>query len=173
MTKKSKLTAGLYGRTFVHLSTRPPPPHFYIFNGPSSESVHEMYGLSSSTVHPRPFRTNNHGLSSNRPPPKFLSSTFKWLSWSSVRIRPSDGRSEPKFRSVVHMDGWTVRRRPSTSVEAWFELNSETFFSRFQVRKYHLVNYYVIIFDDFGNFSDFSDRLTWTSLLWSYKHLNK
>ena len=30
-----------------------------------------------------------------------------------------DGRSELKFWSVVYMDGWTVRRRPSSSVEAW------------------------------------------------------
>ena len=39
-------------------------PHFYISNGPSSENVHEIDGLSSSTVHLRPSRTNNHGLSS-------------------------------------------------------------------------------------------------------------
>ena len=34
---------------FVHLSNRPSPSIFYIFDGPSSESVHEVDGLSSST----------------------------------------------------------------------------------------------------------------------------
>ena len=38
---------GLYGRTLVDLSIR---PHFYIFNDLSSESVHDVDGLSSSTV---------------------------------------------------------------------------------------------------------------------------
>ena len=39
-------------------------PHFYISNGPSPEYVHEIDGLSSSTVCLRPSRTNNQGLSS-------------------------------------------------------------------------------------------------------------
>ena len=38
-------------------------PHFKISNGPSSESVHEVDSPSSSAVHLRPSRTNNHGLS--------------------------------------------------------------------------------------------------------------
>ena len=69
------------------LSSMCPPihlrPHFYISYGPSSEYVHEIDGLSSSTVHLRPFMQNNHGLSSEfvhevdigsssgRPPPSF------------------------------------------------------------------------------------------------------
>ena len=57
-------SAGLYGRTIVHLSTRPPPSTYLYFNGTSSESVHEIDGLPSSTVQLRPSRTNNHGLSS-------------------------------------------------------------------------------------------------------------
>ena len=44
---------------FVHLR-----PHFQNFNGPSSESVHEVDGPCSSTVHLRPFITNDHGPSS-------------------------------------------------------------------------------------------------------------
>ena len=42
--------------TFVHI--------FYISNGPSSEYVHEIDGLSLSIVHLHPSWTNNHGLSS-------------------------------------------------------------------------------------------------------------
>ena len=65
----------VHSSTFVHI--------FYIPNGPSSEYVHEIDGLSSSTVHLRPSRTNNHGLSfefvhevdsrssSGRPPTSF------------------------------------------------------------------------------------------------------
>ena len=83
-------------------------PHFYIFNGPSSESVHEMDGLSSSTVHLRPSRTNIHGLSSEivhevdglcssgRPPP----SIYGKYPWSVVRFRPWDERS---IRPAVHL----------------------------------------------------------------------
>ena len=44
----------------VHL--RPP---FQISNVPSSESVYEVYGLSSSAVHFRPSRTKNHSLSNS------------------------------------------------------------------------------------------------------------
>ena len=67
---------------------------------------------------------------------KFVrSSILSLLSWSSVRIRPWGGRSVVKNRSIrppyyyklgpasesVHMDGWTVRRRPSSSVEACWQ----------------------------------------------------
>ena len=38
------------------------------------------------------------------------------------RPNPWDGRSELKFWFVVNMDVWTVRRWPSSSVEAWVEL---------------------------------------------------
>ena len=43
-------------RPSVHLR-----PHFQIFNGPSSKSVHELNGPCSSAVHHRPSMTNNHG----------------------------------------------------------------------------------------------------------------
>ena len=143
--------SGLYGRTFVYLSTR---PHFYIFNGPSSESVHDVDGLSLSTVHLRLSSLDDLGqmimvcrpnssmrwivgirpavhlrpsmencLSSDfvhkMDGSSVRSSTCHKLSWFVVQIRPWDGRSEPKCSSVVHMDEWTVRRRQSSSVEAW------------------------------------------------------
>jgi len=66
-----------------------------------TEYVHEIDGLSSSTVRLRPSRTNNHGLSSEfvhevdglsssgRPPP----SIYGKFSWSVVQIRPRDGQS--------------------------------------------------------------------------------
>ena len=51
---------------------------------------------------------------------KFVrSSTLKLLSWSSVRICPWDGRSKPKFRSVVHMDGWTGGRSADDRLRPW------------------------------------------------------
>ena len=77
------LWSGLNGRTFVHLSTRPPQ--------------------SSFTVHLRPSRTNNLGP-------------------ASEFVHEMDGLgsdSDPEFWFVVHMDGWTVRKRLSLSVEVW------------------------------------------------------
>ena len=44
------------------------------------------------------------------PPPSIYEKT--------IACRPWGGRSAPKFWSVLHMDGWTVRRRLSSSVEA-------------------------------------------------------
>ena len=111
-------------------------PHFYIFNGPSSESAHDMDGLSSSTVHRRPSRTNDHGLSSEfvhevdglsssgRPavhPCPYMENN-QGLSSNSVhdqkfvRICPWDGRSEPKFLSVVDIDRWTGGRSADGSL---------------------------------------------------------
>merc|ERR1711917_212147 len=99
--------------------------------GPSSESVHEVDGPSSSAVHLRPSRTNNHGLSSEfvhevdglsssgRPPP----SIYGKFSWSVVRIRLRDGQyihpavhlrpsvinyHGPSSKSVHDMDGRLV-----------------------------------------------------------------
>ena len=39
-------------------------PQFQNFNGPLSESVHEVDGPCSSTVHLCPFKANDHGPSS-------------------------------------------------------------------------------------------------------------
>ena len=102
---------GLYGRAFVHLSTRP------LRNGPSSEYVHEIDGLSSSTVRLRPSRTNNHGLSS-----EFVHEVDSQS--SSGRLPPSEfvhamvGLSQ-KFRSIVHKDGWTGRRSGDGRLRPW------------------------------------------------------
>ena len=60
-------------------------------------------GLSSicPPVHLRPHFYIFDGTSSEKK--SVHSSTLKLQAWSSVRIW--DGRSEPKFSSVVHMDG--------------------------------------------------------------------
>ena len=51
---------------------------------------------------------------------KFVrSSILELLSWSSVRICPWDGRSENKFRSVVHVDWWTDRRSADGRLRPW------------------------------------------------------
>ena len=98
-------------------------PNFYISYGPSSQSVREVNGLTSST------RPSGANFIVRRPNPsmrwtvhgqKFVhSSTLKFLCWSSVRIRPWGWRFVAEFRYVAHLDEWTVRRRSSSSVKAW------------------------------------------------------
>ena len=58
-------------------------PRFYISECPSPEYVHEIDGLSSFTVRLRPYRKNNHGLSS-----EFV---------HEVNSRSSSGRPTPAF----------------------------------------------------------------------------
>ena len=91
------IRVGLHGRSLPICSAVQLRPYLNILNGPSSESVDEVDGPSSSTVHLRQSTTNNHGI-------------------------PSDSvhEAELKFWSDVHMNAWTVRRRPFSSVEVKF-----------------------------------------------------
>ena len=91
-----------------------------------SISVHEVDGPSSKTrplVHLKIYylvRRLNPSMRWTVHDQKFVrSSTLKWKSWPSVRIRPWGGRSEPKFSSVVHMDGWTGGRSADGCLRPW------------------------------------------------------
>ena len=107
-----KSSGKIVSGSFFSVQIRPSGGNVY---RPSSESVHRvknlklrLCNLSSDSVY------EVHGPWSKIRPLVHLRITLV-LSWSSVRVCPWDGRSEPKFWSVVHMDGWTVWRRPSSS----------------------------------------------------------
>ena len=96
---------------FVHLSNRPSPSIFYIFDGPSSESVHEVDGLSSSTsVYLGQITMIRCPNPSTRPPQNDN------LGPASGFVHEVDGLRT----NFGPLSTWTGRR-PSSSIEDWFE----------------------------------------------------